>query len=97
MEITSTSFAHENDELFKMTRTDNIELMKLYIQDKKINLINSLIPLSKNIEEISNLLDKMFNLKITYSDDEHRVINPITVEPEPQEEYGESKFVYKKR
>lgn len=85
MEITSTSFAHENDELFKMTRTDNIELMKLYIQDKKINLINSLIPLSKNIEEISNLLDKMFNLKITDTDNNHH-INPITVEPEPKKE-----------
>ena len=39
--------------------TKDIELMKLLIQDKKINMINNLIPLAKNIEEIHNLLDKL--------------------------------------
>ena len=53
------------------TPHENIEFMKLLIEDKKlniekdkINLINSLIPMCKNIEELDKLLDKAFNKKI---------------------------------
>jgi hypothetical protein len=53
------------------TTHENIELMKLLLEEKKlniekdkINLINSLIPMCKNIEELDKLLDKAFNNKI---------------------------------
>ena len=52
-----------NDNIMKFTK--DIEFMKLLIQDKKINMINNLIPLAKNIEEIHNLLDRVFNLKVS--------------------------------
>ena len=68
-----------NDNIMKFTK--NIEFMKLLIQDKKINMINNLIPLAKNIEEIHNLLDRVFNLKV--SDKENK---PAIPEEDQKEE-----------
>ena len=62
-----------NDNILKFTK--DIEFMKLLIEDKKlnvekdkINLINGLMQMCKNIEEIHNLLDKVFNTNETPSE-----------------------------
>jgi hypothetical protein len=69
-----------NDNILKFTK--DIEFMKLLIEDKKlnvekdkitlekdkINLINGLMQMCKNIEEIHNLLDKVFNTNETQSE-----------------------------
>ena len=73
-----------NDNILKFTK--DIEFMKLLIEDKKlnvekdkINLINGLMQMCKNIEEIHNLLDKVFNTNETQSEN-------ITQEETTQEE-----------
>ena len=80
-----------NDNILKFTK--DIEFMKLLIEDKKlnvekdkitlekdkINLINGLMQMCKNIEEIHNLLDKVFNTNETQSEN-------ITQEETKQEE-----------
>jgi len=71
-----------NDNIMKFTK--DIEFMKLLIQDKKINMINNLIPLAKNIEEIHNLLDRVFNLKVSDEENKHDI---------PEEEQKEEKDV----
>ena len=78
-----------NDNIMKFTK--DIELMKLLIQDKKINMINNLIPLAKNIEEIHNLLDRVFNLKVSdeevaYEENKSNISLKV---PEEKEKSGE--------
>jgi hypothetical protein len=59
-------FINDNDNIMKFTK--NIELLieykKLNVENDKITLINRLIPMCKNVEEIHNLLDKIFNFNI---------------------------------
>jgi hypothetical protein len=73
----------ENEELFIndniMKFTKNIEFMKLSIEYKKLNiekekitLINRLIPMCKNVEEIHNLLDKIFNSNIKNNKEQNK-------------------------
>ena len=78
-----------NDNIMKFTK--DIEFMKLLIQDKKINMINNLIPLAKNIEEIHNLLDRVFNLKVSdeevaYEENKSNISLKV---PEEKEKSGE--------
>ena len=65
-----------NDNILKFTK--DIEFMKLLIEDKKlnvekdkINLINGLMPFCKNVEEIHNLLDKLFNSTIKCNENQN--------------------------
>jgi len=43
----------------EMLKYNNIELTRLHIEEKKIDLVSSLIPLCKNYDEVMNILNKI--------------------------------------
>ena len=82
-----------NDNILKFTK--DIEFMKLLIEYKKlnvekdkINLINGLMQMCKNIEEIHNLLDKVFNTNETQSEN---IIQEETTQQETKQDTSTTK------
>lgn len=81
----------EYEKLIKFTKNElskynSMELMKLRIEEKRIDLVATIVPLCKNYDEIMNILDKMTS-PITCSIESQKEFIAIREEPKQEEQH----------